>query len=152
MGWRSWNQFLCNADQAMMEGVFRGMVDRSRTVNGTRTSLRDLGYLDVGLDDCWQQLHGTAPGGGLECGSHGPEGWTYHDESGRPIIDEKKFPDMKAMTALGHSLNLTVGWCKATSNAANMCITFIYINIGCLYNVYIMYIYCTTIRRLNCPF
>jgi len=89
---------------------------------------------------------GTAPGGGLECGSHGPEGWTYHDESGRPIIDEKKFPDMKAMTALGHSLNLTVGWCKATSNAANICIiyiyTYTYILVACtiyIYNVYILY-------------
>ena len=46
-----------------------------------------------------------------DCGAHGPEGWTYHDELGRPLIDEKKFPDMKAMTALGHSLDLTVGWC-----------------------------------------
>jgi hypothetical protein len=108
-GWRSWNQFLCNADQAMMEGAFRGITDRSRKVNGTFMSLADLGYTDVGLDDCWQHM-ATGPDGALECGSHGPEGWTYHDESGRPLIDEAKFPDMKAMTALGHSLNLTVGW------------------------------------------
>ena len=35
------------------------------------------------------------------------------DEFGRPLIDETKFPDMKAMTTLGHSLNLTVGWCES---------------------------------------
>lgn len=75
------------------------IVDRSRTVNGTRMSLRDVGYADVGLDDCWQQ-----------CGTYGPEAWTYHDAEGRPVIDQKKFPDMKAMTSLGHALNLTVGW------------------------------------------
>ena len=90
-GWRDWNQFGCQADQAMMERTFHAMVDTSRSVNGTPTSLRELGYTDVGLDDCWQA---TAPDG--SCGSHGPEGWTYHDEFGRPLIDETKFPDMKA--------------------------------------------------------
>ena len=29
------------------------MVDRTRLVNGVPTSLRDLGYNDVGLDDAW---------------------------------------------------------------------------------------------------
>ena len=87
----------------MMESTFRAMTSRSRTVNGTGVSLRDLGYVDVGLDDCWQKMVDG------KCGSHGPEGWTYHDEYGRPIIDEVKFPDMEAMTALGHSLNLTIG-------------------------------------------
>ncbi len=29
------------------------MVSRSRSVNGVPTSLRDLGYSDVGLDDAW---------------------------------------------------------------------------------------------------
>jgi hypothetical protein len=30
-----------------------GMVSKKRTVNGVPTSLKDLGYLDVGLDDAW---------------------------------------------------------------------------------------------------
>ena len=30
-----------------------GMVSRKRTVNGVPTSLLDLGYSDVGLDDAW---------------------------------------------------------------------------------------------------
>eukprot|EP01045_Picozoa_sp_COSAG04_P045523 COSAG04_NODE_16001_length_513_cov_0.611111_2_plen_86_part_01 len=71
----------------MMERTFRAIVDTSRSVNGTLTSLRELGYTDVGLDDCWQR---TAPDG--SCGSHGPEGWTYHDELGRPLIDETTGP------------------------------------------------------------
>ena len=38
-----------------------GIASRSRNVNGVPTSLKDLGYTDVGLDDFWQ-----------ECGSYGP--------------------------------------------------------------------------------
>ena len=38
-----------------------GIASRSRTVHGVPTSLKDLGYTDVGLDDFWQ-----------ECGSYGP--------------------------------------------------------------------------------
>jgi hypothetical protein len=50
MGWRDWNQYGCDAaDQRMMETTFRAMVDTSRAVNGTRMSLRQLGYSDVGL-------------------------------------------------------------------------------------------------------
>ena len=30
--------------------IMTGMVDRSRTVDGVPTSLKDLGYVDVGLD------------------------------------------------------------------------------------------------------
>jgi alpha-galactosidase len=45
-----------------------GMVDRSRSVNGVPTSLRDLGYIDVGLDDNWQA-----------CGAYGPNKYTFHD-------------------------------------------------------------------------
>jgi hypothetical protein len=63
-------------------------------------------------DDCWQ-----------ECGSHGAEGWTYHNELGRPVIDQEKFPNMRSMTSLGHSLNLTVGWyhnnCRCHDHCTN---------------------------------
>lgn len=30
-----------------------GITSRKRTVNGVPTSLKDLGYVDVGLDDAW---------------------------------------------------------------------------------------------------
>ena len=50
-----------------------GMVSRSRVDHlGTPTSLCDLGYCDVGLDDNWQA-----------CGSYGDAGnYNFHDETG----------------------------------------------------------------------
>lgn len=75
-----------------------GMTNRKRTVNGVPTSLLDLGYSDVGLDDAWQL-----------CGSYGPNKYTYHDESGQPIVDTNVFPDFKEMTSYAHSLGLTAG-------------------------------------------
>jgi alpha-galactosidase len=60
-------------------------------------SLHDLGYQDVGLDDCWQK-----------CGA-GYNG-SYHTKKGDPIVDETKFPDLGGMVSYGHARNLTVGW------------------------------------------
>ena len=60
LGWRSWNNFGCNVSQPDIEAAMRGLADTSRLVNGTPTSLLELGYKDVGLDDCWQEL--LAPG------------------------------------------------------------------------------------------
>jgi hypothetical protein len=65
---------------------------------GVPTSLQDLGYSDVGLDDAWQL-----------CGSYTSEAYTYHDETGAPVIDYTKFPDFKALTDHAHSLGLTAG-------------------------------------------
>jgi len=64
-----------------------GMVSRNRTVNGVPTSLCDLGYCDVGLDDNWQVCGGRT------------QTYSYHDDAGRPIVNEERFPDMKAMTS-----------------------------------------------------
>jgi hypothetical protein len=75
------------------------ITDRSRTVGGVPTSLADLGYNDVGLDDYWQA-----------CGHYGPDQCTYHNEEGTPVINPQKFPSMLDMTNYGHGLNLTVGW------------------------------------------
>jgi hypothetical protein len=69
MGWRSWNLFGADVNQGLIEGIMDGMVSRKRTVDGVPTSLCDLGYCDVGLDDNWQQ-----------CGSYGPDDFTYHTE------------------------------------------------------------------------
>jgi len=68
-------------------------------VDGKPTSLCDLGYCDVGLDDNWQ-----------ECGHYGPNNLTYHDDEGNPVINTQRFPDMKKMTDHAHSLKLTAGW------------------------------------------
>ena len=66
-----------------------------KLVNGT--SLLEVGYIDVGLDDAWQK-----------CGA-GVNG-SFHDEKGYPIVDTSKFPDMKKMTDYAHSLDLSAGW------------------------------------------
>eukprot|EP00416_Gambierdiscus_australes_P036674 CAMPEP_0171106590 /NCGR_PEP_ID=MMETSP0766_2-20121228/65075_1 /TAXON_ID=439317 /ORGANISM="Gambierdiscus australes, Strain CAWD 149" /LENGTH=430 /DNA_ID=CAMNT_0011567707 /DNA_START=42 /DNA_END=1334 /DNA_ORIENTATION=+ len=97
MGWRSWNLYGANVDQLLIESMMDAMVDRKRTVDGVPTSLCDLGYCDVGLDDNWQT-----------CG--GGQKYSFHDDSGVPIINQERFPDMIAMTAHAHKLGLTAGW------------------------------------------
>lgn len=99
MGWRSWNLFGANVNQKVIEGIMDGMVSRKRMVDGKPTSLCDLGYCDVGLDDNWQT-----------CGAHGLHQYSYHDDAGLPIVNEDRFPDMKAMTNKAHRLGLTAGW------------------------------------------
>jgi alpha-galactosidase len=99
-GWRSWNQFQCRANQSTMLEAIRGLTDESRTCSdGTPCSLASLGFVDVGLDDCWQL-----------CGKYGPENNTYHDEHGAPVIDTSKFPDMAAWVDAAHAKGLTAGW------------------------------------------
>jgi alpha-galactosidase len=99
MGWRSWNLFGANVDQGLIEGIMDGMVSRKRTVDGLPTSLCDLGYCDVGLDDNWQQ-----------CCAYGADTFTYHTEEGAPVVNTALFPDMLAMTNYAHALGLTAGW------------------------------------------
>jgi len=98
MGWRSWNLYGANVNQKLIEGIMDGMVKKSREVDGKPTSLCDLGYCDVGLDDNWQDCKaGTG-------GNH------YHDSDGKPIVNLDKFADMKAMTDHAHGLGLTSGF------------------------------------------
>ena len=99
LGWRSWNLYGPNVNQQLMEKIMDGMVTRNRTVDGVPTSLCDLCYCDVGLDDNWQ-----------ECGSHGKGKYTYHSDAGFPIVNAGRFPDMLAMTNKAHGLGLTAGW------------------------------------------
>ena len=75
MGWRSWNLFGADVNQSRLEGIMDGMASRRRLVDGKPTSLCDLGYCDVGLDDNWQQ-----------CGSYGDAGYTYHTADGDPVV------------------------------------------------------------------
>ena len=51
LGWRSWNCFGLEVDDAAMRSVVAAMVNRSRG----GVSLLDLGYSSVGVDDGWQQ-------------------------------------------------------------------------------------------------
>ncbi|EDQ90448.1 uncharacterized protein MONBRDRAFT_3278, partial [Monosiga brevicollis MX1] len=97
MGWRSWNCYHADIDQGKMESVMAAMVNRSRLVVGQPTSLHDLGYQDVGLDDNWQA-----------CGA-GHQG-SFFSEDGTPLINTDRFPNMTAMVEHGHALGLKVGW------------------------------------------
>ena len=106
-----------------MELAFHGLADKSRSVGGKPMSLAKVGYVrpeqllalalppwllrrrpaaapadpltrcrpqnDAGLDDVWQK-----------CGKYGPNGYTYHDANGAPVVDEAKFPSMKVNAVL----------------------------------------------------
>ena len=89
-----------------MEEIQDALVSRARSVDGVPTSLFDLGYSDVGLDDAWQRQ------------DSGPHGAGYHDADGNPIINTDKFPDMAAMVARAHERNLTAGWCVSFAPVA----------------------------------
>eukprot|EP00435_Cladocopium_sp_Y103_P012518 s197_g3.t1 len=86
-----------------------GIVSKKRKVDGIPTSLCDLGYCDVGLDDNWQDCKGGHQ-------------YHYHDDAGIPIINRERFPDMITMTSHAHQLNLTSGWylnnCICSESAA----------------------------------
>merc|ERR1719408_189694 len=98
MGWRSWNLYGANVNQKLIEGIMDGVASKKRKVDGVPTSLCDLGYCDVGLDDNWQNCKGGAGG------NH------YHDADGNPVINYDRFPDFKNMTDHAHKLGLTAGW------------------------------------------
>jgi len=97
MGWRSWNCYHADVNQTLMESIMDRMAERVHKVDDKPTSLADLGYLAVGLDDNWQK-----------CGA-GVDG-SFHDKDGNPIINTDTFPDMKKMTDHAHSLGLRAGW------------------------------------------
>uniref|UniRef100_A0A7S1CQ71 Alpha-galactosidase n=1 Tax=Bicosoecida sp. CB-2014 TaxID=1486930 RepID=A0A7S1CQ71_9STRA len=97
MGWRSWNAFHGSISQDIMEATMRAMVSRNRTVDGTPTSLLDLGFDNAGLDDNWQA-----------CGKGVRGSFTAADFS--PMVNTATFPDMKGMTAYAHSLGLRAGF------------------------------------------
>ena len=101
LGWRSWNLYGGNVNQSLIEGIMTLMVKRNPRykVDGVPTSLCDLGFCDVGLDDNWQK-----------CGHYGLKRYTYHDVDGNPLVNPDRFPSMKNMTAYAHSLGLTSGW------------------------------------------
>jgi len=112
MGWRSWNLFGANVDQDLIESQMNGLVSHARKVNGIPTSLAELGYSDIGLDDNWQL-----------CGSYTSSEYTYHDEDGSSVVNLKLFPDFKKMTDYAHRLKLTAGWYHNNCICSDHCAT-----------------------------
>ena len=110
MGWRSWNFYQCNINQHIMESSFRLLADRSRLVDGIPTSLVDLGYVDAGLDDCWQL-----------CGQYGSLNYTYHNSSGWPQVNFSRFPSMAGMVDVAHSFGLRAGFYSNNCKCKDHC-------------------------------
>ena len=48
-GWRSWNLFAQQNDDASMRAMMHAFVDKSRSVDGKPTSLAEVGYISVGM-------------------------------------------------------------------------------------------------------
>ena len=97
MGWRSWNLFGNNTNQTFLQAIMDGMVSKKRSVDGTPTSLCDLGYCNVGLDEGWEDCTGGHQ-------------FHYHDDSGKPLVWLARFPNITSMTEHAHRLGLTAGW------------------------------------------
>jgi len=96
MGWRSWNVFQCSVSQEIIEQQMDALMAK-RAVDGVQTSLLDLGYSDLGLDDCWQVCDA--------------KGESFHDpDTGMAIINTELFPDMEGMVSYGHMRGLQVGF------------------------------------------
>lgn len=130
MGWRSWNLYGGGVNQTRMLRIMDGMARRTRLVDGRPTSLCDLGYCDVGLDDGWQDPQGPqgspracrarrrregVPGRSALAvdaspAAHVDVGNFFHDVDGNPLVDYQRFPDMRAMTDSAHRLGLKAGW------------------------------------------
>jgi hypothetical protein len=66
-------------------------------VAGKPTSLADLGYAHVGVDDGWQQCQK-----GKDC--------SFHADDGTPLVNATKFPDLGALVKYGDSKGVLLGW------------------------------------------
>lgn len=98
MGWRSWNQFGSDISQDLFENnIMPGLTDKSRMVDGKPTSLLELGYNRMGMDDGWQACYT-----GINK--------TFHDKDGNPLINKTLFPDIKSMNDKAHDAGLLSGW------------------------------------------
>jgi len=106
--WRSWNAFGWRISADTMRVAARGLVDGSRAIRGrpAGSSLRDLGYGSVGMDEGWAAC---APQPGYPTGD-----WMFHrtnaDGSISPVVNGTLFPSMKGLVEEIHALGLDAGW------------------------------------------
>jgi len=102
MGWRSWNAFGNNIDDATFRTAVDAITAKIWTVAGheDKISLADAGYDRVGIDEGWENCSGTDPDHGLR----------QHDSAGFPMINTDRFPDFKALVDYGHAAGIKMGW------------------------------------------
>jgi alpha-galactosidase len=91
-GARTWNSVREDINQTFLTSQVQGLFAPIGS-----TSLFAAGYTDVGIDDAWEA-----------CGA-GVNG-SYHDRSGRPLINTTRFPDMAALTRYARSRGATMSW------------------------------------------
>ena len=111
-GWRSWNLYGNNVNQTLITGIMDGMVKKQTFGGGKPTSLCDLGYCDVGLDDHWQNCTRICGDGSVvpswlpgdyqcckdaagKCNNTGSHVLPWYDQTHEPRVDLHRFPDMK---------------------------------------------------------
>jgi alpha-galactosidase len=97
MGWKPWNAFQGNIYDALIRTQIDALTSKSRTVDGVPTSLADLGYLRMGIDDNWQACK---------------TGWqgSFHAQDGTPLVNHSRFPNIKDLVTYGHSKGVLMGW------------------------------------------
>ena len=93
MGWRSWNTFYADIDDAKIRGQIDALI-KPRDAAGT--SLLSLGFTSVGIDEGWE---------GCKLGING----TVHYKNGTPTVDPKRFPSMQELVAYGRSKKVRMG-------------------------------------------
>jgi alpha-galactosidase len=108
LGWRSWNLYESNVNQDLINTQVDALVMRKHSLDGNPTSLHDLGYQTIGIDDGWQ-----------DCGA-GPHG-TYHDKDGHPLVNKSRFADMGAMVSRARAKNVSMGWVRLVAYALMLC-------------------------------
>ena len=95
-GWRSWQAYSTEINQAIMEDTMRGLA-KKRQLGGSFSSLAAAGYADVGLDAGYGMVgHGF--------------GGSCHTESGHMLVNASRFPSFNQMTDTAHALGLTASW------------------------------------------
>ena len=94
MGWRSWNCFYADIDDAKIRGQIDALV-KPRDADGR--SLHSLGFDSVGIDEGWE---------GCNMGVNR----TVHYVNGTPTVDPKRFPDMPALVQYGHAKGVEMGF------------------------------------------
>jgi alpha-galactosidase len=97
MGWRSWNAFELGISQPILTDVIDALATPRPIWDGRNASLVSLGYTRVGIDEGWEK-----------CGA-GVNG-SWHDQSGRPIVDTHLFPDLTALVAHAHGSGAKLDW------------------------------------------
>jgi alpha-galactosidase len=109
MGWRSWNCDHIDVSDVKIRATIDAIVSRKRkNHNGEMTSLADVGFGRVGVDDGWQ-----ACGTGVRL-----DHTSFHAWDGTPLINASTFPSLKEMVKYGHAAGVKMGWVRRLSVCA----------------------------------